>query len=122
MTSRQFIDFLESKLIDHRVRKVIPDAKGLADAFRLFARGARMKQVVEAAMAAMAKQEIAAPTNLERRVKAHLRAYPKSSWDEAVVLICARSDGKFEQNCPHGGKPPFPLDLGWRRTGQGRWR
>ena len=76
MTSRQFIDFLESKLIDHRVRKVIPDAKELADAFRLFARGARMKQVVEAAMAAMAKQEIAAPTNLERRVKAHLRAYP----------------------------------------------
>ena len=96
MTSRQFIDFLESKLIDHRVRKVIPDAKGLADAYRLFARGARMKQVVEAAMAAMAKQEIATPINLERRVKAHLRAYPESSWDEAVALICARSDGKSQ--------------------------
>ena len=95
MTSRQFIDFLEAKLAEHRVRKVVPSADTLADTYCLFARGARMKQVVEAAMAAMAKQEIAAPTNLERRVKAHLKAYPESSWDEAVALICARSDGEW---------------------------
>jgi hypothetical protein len=35
----------------------------------------------------MAKQEIAAPPNLERRVRAYLKANPASSWDEAVEAL-----------------------------------
>ena len=93
MTSRQFVNLLESKLTAHGVRKVIPDAKGLADAYRLFARGAKTKAVVKAAVAAMAKQKVAAPTNLERRVKAYLKANPASSWDDAVPALVSE-DGK----------------------------
>ena len=35
----------------------------------------------------MAKQEIAVPTGLERRVKAYLKANSGSSWDDAVEAI-----------------------------------
>ena len=40
----------------------------------------------------MAKQEIAVPTNLERRVRAYLKAHAESSWNEAVALLCVGSE------------------------------
>jgi hypothetical protein len=89
MTSPQFIDHLESKLIKHGARKVVPDAKMLADAYRLTVRRTRMRAVVKKALATMAKQEIAAPTDLERRVRAHLKTHPASSWGAAVAALVA---------------------------------
>ena len=41
---------------------------------------------MEEAWPPMAKQEIAAPADLERRVSAYLKAHPASSWDEAVAV------------------------------------
>ena len=41
VSSRRFIDFIEQKLAEHGISKVIPEAAGLADAYRLFVRGQR---------------------------------------------------------------------------------
>jgi len=92
MTSRQFVNLLESKLTAHGVRKVIPDATGLADAYRLFSRAAKTKAAVEEALAAMTKQEIVVPTNLERRLRAHLKVNPASSWDDAIEALASEDD------------------------------
>jgi len=92
MTSRQFIDFLEAKLIEHGVGKVVPSTEALVDAYRLFARGARTRVVVEQAITAMAEEPIATPADLAERVRAWLAEHPEEAWDAAVKAIQAQDD------------------------------
>ena len=44
------------------------------------------------AIAAMAAEEIAAPGDLQERVRAYLTEHPASSWDEAVAALAALDD------------------------------
>jgi hypothetical protein len=99
MTSRQFIDFLEGKLTEHGVVKVIPDAMMLKDAYRLFVRSKRAKQVAEEALAAMSTEDISAPADLAERVRAYLAENPDEAWDDAVAIVA------------DGGDDPDDLDL-----------
>jgi hypothetical protein len=87
MTSPEFVALLERKLAEHGVGKVIPDARDLANAYRLFERGARAKRVVDEALAAMSREEIVAPADLEERVRAYLAEHPEASWDEGVEAL-----------------------------------
>jgi hypothetical protein len=59
----------------------------LADAWRLFKRGERARRVVKEALAAMAKEEITAPDDLEERVRAYLSENPEAPWDEAIEAL-----------------------------------
>jgi hypothetical protein len=87
MTSRQFIDFIEAKTAENGVRKVIPSDLDLANAYRLFARGARARRIAEEALAAMSTKETAAPADLAERVRAYLAEHPEAPWDEAVEAL-----------------------------------
>jgi hypothetical protein len=87
MTSRQFVDYLDAKLAEHGVRKIIPDADRLADAFRLFKRGERVAEIAKAAVDNMTAEETAAPTDLAERVRAYLSEHPATSWIEAVSAL-----------------------------------
>jgi hypothetical protein len=90
MTSRQFIDLLEAKLTEHGVGKVIPDARMIEDAYRLFVRGERARRVAEEALAAMSEEEgIAVPADLEARVRGYLEQHPAEAWDDAVREIAS---------------------------------
>jgi len=90
MTSLQFLDFLEAKLAEHRVSKVIPSARQLADVYRLFERGERARRIVDAALATMSEEEIAAPADLVERVRAYLAEHPEAPWEEAVAELVRR--------------------------------
>jgi hypothetical protein len=90
MTSRQFVDFLATKLAEHGVGKVIPKAEALADAYRLFARGARARPIVEKALATVMTADIPVPADLEKRVRAYLAKHPEMSWDDAVAALANR--------------------------------
>jgi hypothetical protein len=92
LTSRQFIDFLESKLTEHGVGKVIPDADRLANVYRLFVRSKRAKQVAEEALAAMSTKGITAPADLEEQVRAYLTKNPGAAWDDAVAILAGNGD------------------------------
>jgi hypothetical protein len=92
LTSRQFIDFLESKLTEHGVGKVIPDADRLANVYRLFVRSKRAKQVAEEALAAMSTKGITAPADLEEQVRAYLTKNPGAAWDDAVAILAGNDD------------------------------
>jgi hypothetical protein len=92
MTSRQFIGFLESKLVERGVGKVVPIARMLEDAYRLFVRGARAKRVAEEALAAMSTEGITAPADLEEQVRAYLTKNPGAAWDDAVATLAGDGD------------------------------
>jgi hypothetical protein len=49
MTSDRLIEFVEGKLIEHAITKVVPAKDRLDEAFRLFARSKLIKEAVEKA-------------------------------------------------------------------------
>jgi hypothetical protein len=54
MTSRQLVDFVERKLQEHGIGKVVPNDTELADAYCLFAHGREAAAIVERELASMA--------------------------------------------------------------------
>jgi hypothetical protein len=80
MTSRQMITWLEGKLRKAGVRKVIPDKKILAAAYR---RAATL-YAAQRAMEELEDGNVRVPQDLERTIRSLLRRSPESSWDEAI--------------------------------------
>jgi DNA topoisomerase VI subunit B len=89
MTSDQLVAFVERKLRENGVKKVIPTKNTLDDLYRLHVEArildASLAELKEKAAAEAARVEI--PADLHDRVAAHLRENPPASWDEAVEQI-----------------------------------
>jgi hypothetical protein len=84
MTSPMFVQFLERKLAEAGIKKIVPDNEMLADAYRLFANSAKVQQVVDKAIENMEDEEIEVPDDLAARVRKYLAERPHVRWDEAV--------------------------------------
>jgi len=84
MTSDQFVAFVEDKLTEAGIAKVVPPKDQLAEAYRLFARRKEIEEAVENAIAELDDEEIAAPHDLETRVHAYLAEHPDEPWEDAV--------------------------------------
>ena len=87
LTSDELVAFVERKLQENGVRKVIPANGLLADTYRLYKRGAAIKQLVDAELAK--PNEEAVPDDLKARVQAYLEEHPERPWDVAVAHIVA---------------------------------
>jgi hypothetical protein len=87
MTARQLVTFVEGKLKKYGVKKLIPKAGLLRDAYRLFINNKRVEKIVEKAIKGIENEHIAAPANLSIRVAAYLRQHPELRWDQAVAAI-----------------------------------
>jgi DNA topoisomerase VI subunit B len=88
MTSRQLIDFVERKLWEHGIGKVIPDENELGDAYRLFAHGREAAQIIEHELAKLGGgSPVQIPTDLHERVTHYLAEHPTARWDEAVAAV-----------------------------------
>jgi DNA topoisomerase VI subunit B len=89
MTSRQFINFVERKLVKHGVRKLVPGVKLIKDTYRAMVRNefirAAFEDAVEEAREEM--ESIAVPDTIIDQVEAMLKKNPKLRWDEAVAQI-----------------------------------
>jgi hypothetical protein len=94
MASRQFINFLEQKLAEHGVAKVVPDKGVLAKAYRLAYRKAAAQKAIDEVMKAVAEQEVNVPENLARKVAKRLRKEATDSWDDAIATIAGEAFGK----------------------------
>jgi DNA topoisomerase VI subunit B len=93
-TSDAFIKWVEAKLGEHRIAKVIPDAKFLNQAYQRAAEAQYInlhnRQVVEDAR--LYASGLVVRTDLRRQVERRLLAAPEMSWDQAVGQIAAGGD------------------------------
>jgi hypothetical protein len=89
MTSRQLVTWIERKLAEHGVRKIVPDDETLARAYRA---NVRSNKIAEA-IAEIIKNEpaIDVPTELADKVRALLEKCPSASWDDAVAKLAEPS-------------------------------
>jgi hypothetical protein len=90
MTSEQLVAFVERKLEEHGIGKIIPDEDTLKDAYRLFERGRRIEKTVEKALRKFEKDEhdsLEVPKDLAGRVRKILANDSALRWDQAVARI-----------------------------------
>ena len=90
MTSRQLVDFVEGKLKQHGIGKVIPDHDTLVEAYEMFVKSDRLAKAFEEMKDQLEDDDedpIEAPENLEAQVKKLLKKYPDITWHRAVELV-----------------------------------
>ena len=88
MTSAQLITFVERKLVQHGVKKIVPNSGQLAEAYRLFARSRVAEQVIKSELAKLdAASPVSVPRNLTTLVQKLLRENPSKRWDEVVQMV-----------------------------------
>ena len=90
MTSPQFISFVERKLNQHCVKKIVPDMDELKDAYRLFTRSHMVKQIVKRELKKLdGDAAVKVPGDIKSQVRQHLAQHPADRWDTAVRQIAA---------------------------------
>jgi hypothetical protein len=83
LTGRDFIDFVEAKLEEHGVEKVIPNQQTLAAAWR---RGRVVSEINKRIEKANAQQYDSPPHDLGERVRQRVEEEPDIAWSDAVIL------------------------------------
>ena len=92
MTSRQFVAFVERKLIANGVRKIVPTNADLIASYQVFARGQQVEKIVSRELAELNGVKVSVPRDLRARVEDYLRHQPAARWDEAVAAIVSNKD------------------------------
>jgi hypothetical protein len=89
MTSPQMIEFIESKLTGHGVKKIIPDRSVLEEHARHLLEQRFAEEALEPLLAEVAERAKQAklPANLAKRVAAELKKNPHLPWDAAVANL-----------------------------------
>jgi hypothetical protein len=100
MASDVFIQFIEGKLAEHRIAKVVPAKDRLAEAFQLFYSSEQTREDVEEMIEARASEQVSVPRDLEGRVRAYLDENPEEPWASAVRHIAE----EIASGTPKGGK------------------
>ena len=93
-TSDAFVEWLESKLEEQGVAKVIPDDSTLEDAYRR-AKGIQLYRAAVAEAEKEIQEQIAAveaPKDLRDRLGRHMEERRSLPWDEALEEILPHSD------------------------------
>ena len=87
MDSDQFVAFVERKLEEHGVEKVIPDGETLEATYAAMTRSARAKKALRAELERINAEPIESPADLAERVAAKLEEELETTWDDAVRQI-----------------------------------
>jgi hypothetical protein len=89
LTSRQLVDFVEAKLKQHRIGKVIPDSETLARTYQMFAASDRLSDAFDDLKKTLSEgeQQIKEPDDLDAKVNAKLKENPAITWHRAVRLL-----------------------------------
>jgi hypothetical protein len=90
MTSRQLVNFVEAKLQQHGIQKVIPNQRTLTDTYREFAASERLSEAFDELKEKLEQETespIEVPANLEAKVKRLIAEKPDITWHHAVRLI-----------------------------------
>jgi hypothetical protein len=100
MTARQLVDFVEAKLKEAGIDKVIPNGKTLARTYQMFVASNQLAEAFEETKKTLegeAEALISVPADLEEKVRAELQKLPDIPWHHAVRLI-VDPDAELEDN------------------------
>ena len=99
MTSPQFIAFLERKLKEHGIAKVVPDKDELEKSCKFFVRNLAIEKIVRRELKGRKFDDdaIKVPNNLAGKVKKLLSRHPELRWDSALYQVAG---GKLEKSEP----------------------
>lgn len=86
MSADQFVEWLEAKLVEAGVEKIVPTADVLEEAYRRAVRLEAIRSAVETALAGMNGHDIEVPDDLAADVTARI-AGTADSWDDALLDI-----------------------------------
>jgi hypothetical protein len=96
LTSDALIEMIETKLKAHGIKKVVPDAKLLADTYVAFSKSQKIEAAFEDLQEEMGDgEDVEAPPDLEDLVRHLLDEHPHLRWDDAVHLVL--DGGKLEE-------------------------
>ncbi len=96
--SDELVKWIESKLEQHGVTKVIPDTDSLAGAYHRTRAQARMQAKIDEIIEAESEEgEVGkVPDDLRKQVEERLKSHPATSWDEAVREIVEADEADEE--------------------------
>jgi hypothetical protein len=101
MTSDRFITWLEGKLADAGVQKMVPDHATLGKAYRRAVRHKRVQGVIDEALTSIDEdEEVPMPDDLEARIRQQLNGSAKS-WDQVLWNLVA--DDEIEEDAEKPG-------------------
>ena len=89
MTSRQLVDFVEHKLKQHGIGKVIPDDATLAEAYEMFVKSDRLAKAFKEMQDGLEDEDedpIEAPENLRAQVIKKMKEHQDIPWHRAIEL------------------------------------
>jgi DNA topoisomerase VI subunit B len=88
-TSEAFVQWLESKLAEHGVCKVVPETARLEQAYRRAAGIRRYRSILSRATADVQRfaEGLEVPEDLRERIVEHMKRHPRQSWDLAIELL-----------------------------------
>jgi hypothetical protein len=89
--SADLIEWIESKLQEHGIGKVVPDKKTLRDAYRRISVSQKVNAQLDELIGRARHEsgDIKIPRDIVARVRTQLRERPEMPWDEAVAEIVA---------------------------------
>jgi hypothetical protein len=90
MTSRQVIDFVEDKLRQHGIGKVMPAAETLARTYEIFAASDRLAEAFDELKEKLGGERevpIKVPEDLDAQIRKQFEQHPDIPWHGAVRLI-----------------------------------
>jgi hypothetical protein len=90
MTSPQFVAFVERKLRENGITKVVPDDDVLKEMYTAIGKGRRIEKAIAALNDEIDANDCKPPKDLEQRVRKVLENHPAMRWDAAVAEIAKR--------------------------------
>jgi hypothetical protein len=91
LTSDQFVAFIERKLTEHGVKKIVPTKIVLAETYRTMVQGRDIEKMLKRELKKLGDgAKVIVPANLKARVESYLRDHPAERWDAGVAAIASK--------------------------------
>jgi len=121
LTSNQLVAFIERKLRQYGVKKVMPAKDMLAETYRMFARSNAAEQIVQRELNKLdADADVKIPPDLSERLGKYLKEHPQERWVEAVKHLARREAGcGATSGCARNGSPARDPDAGSQQAPAG---
>jgi hypothetical protein len=100
LTSRALINWLERKLEEHGIKKVVPDADTLADTYQRMRKQALVQDKIDEVLAGLGDSVASVPERLAARIARRLKKNPALAWDAALREIAEADHNAMREETP----------------------